>query len=272
MPYQKVKEYYDSLASTYDKKYENPAMDHMRRVESEVIEQYLDNVESILDIGCGTGLYALALGKRGYRVLATDISYEMIKVAASKADSLELGSKITFLQHDIGKQLPSEEKFDLAISMFGALNHVESLEKAFQNIGDVLLPGGCLIFTVANNLSLHRLRTARRTHRFTDVLGGKYPKTSEFYVREVKKRLWTRYYTREEVITLLKKSSFKVEKIGGIFLFIKPQYHSSEYNLSREKEVLMWLERKTRWGFPINFFSEYLTFVCKRSGASGIFS
>ena len=69
MPYQEVKEYYDSLALTYDKKYENPAMNHMRRIESEVIEKYLNNVESIIDIGCGTGLYALILGKRGYRVL-----------------------------------------------------------------------------------------------------------------------------------------------------------------------------------------------------------
>lgn len=256
------------MAPTYDKKYENPAMHHMRRVESEVIEQYLDNVESIVDIGCGTGLYALALGKRGFRVVATDISYEMIKLAASKADSLELGSKIAFLQHDIEKQLPGEEKFDLAISMFGALNHVESLEKALQSIGNVLLRDGRLIFTVANNLSLHRLRTARRIHRFADAIGGKYPKTSEFYVREVKKRLWTRYYTRKEVRDLLRKSRFKVERIGGIFLFIKPQYHNLEYNLSRKEEILMWLERKTRWGFPINFFSEYLIFVCKRSDSS----
>lgn len=262
MPYQKVKEYYDSLASAYDKKYDNPAMNHMRRIESEVIEQYLDNVKSIVDIGCGTGLYALALGKRGYNVLATDISYEMIKVAKLKAESLGLQNEITLLQHDIEKQLIIEKKFDLAISMFGALNHVESLKKAFKNIKDVLTPGGHFIFTIANSESLHRFRTAHKNHRLTDMVHGTYPKTSEFYVREAKKKLWTRYYTREEVKTLL-KSNFEIEKIGGIFLFVKPQYHNVKYSVSKKKEVVMRLERTMRWVFPVNFYSEYLLIVCK---------
>lgn len=266
MPSQKVKDYYDSLAQRYDEKYENLAMRHMRRIESEVIEHYLNHVESIIDIGCGTGLYALALGKRGYTVLATDISHEMIRRAASKASTLGSEIKITFLQHDIETQLDSKKKFDLAISMFGALNHVESLEKALQNIGDVLSPGGHLIFTIANDLSLRRLRIARKGHRFTDAVQGKYSKTSEFYVREAQKTLWTRYYTRKEVKDILRKCSFHVEKIGGIFLLVKPQYHSdSDNNLSRRLKIFMWLERKTRWLVPASFFSEYLIFVCRRN-------
>jgi len=265
MPYQEVKEYYDSLALTYDEKYENPAMNHMRRIESEVIEQYLNNVESIIDIGCGTGLYALILGKRGYRVLAMDISDEMIQLAASKAEPVGLDTKITFLQHDIEKKLGNEEKFDLAISMFGALNHVESLKKALQNIGDLLLPGGYLIFTIANDLSLHRLGVARRNHGLTNMIEGKYPKISEFYVREVKKRLWTRYYTRKEVRELLKKCHFTVEKVGGIFFLVRPQYHNAIHHISRKQEKAMRIERKMKWLFPVNFLSEYLIFVCKRS-------
>lgn len=195
--------------------------------------------------------------------MGIDISHQMVGVAVSKVH--DPSGRVAFLQHNIEERLTTDERFDLAISMFGLLNHVESLEKTLENIGNVLSPRGCLIFTVANYSSLRRLFAAARTLRFTDMLQGKLPKTEEFYVREVKKRLWTQYYNVREVKKLLRKSNFKTEKVGGIFFLLKPHYHHDSGELTRSKKTLMQLERKMKWTFPINRFSEYLIFVCRRN-------
>ena len=41
-------------------------------------------VETILDVGCGTGNHAYILAKRGYRVTGIDLSPEMINAAKRK--------------------------------------------------------------------------------------------------------------------------------------------------------------------------------------------
>jgi ubiquinone/menaquinone biosynthesis C-methylase UbiE len=261
-----VREYYDSLAYKYDEKYENVTMSHMRHVESEVIRQYArDDLETVVDIGCGTGLHALVLGEKGHRVVGMDISGEMVKMATSKAKFLGLQDTVQFIQWDIENTLPGNPTFDLAISMFGALNHVESLERAFSNVKRILSPNGRFVFTAANYFSIYRLIKAGKSRRLTEMMRGDYPRTSKFFVSEVGKNLWTQYYTRSEIERDLRLSGFEVEKKGGILFFIKPQYHNSRDHLSKKRRILMHLERKTKWMFPVSYFSEYLLFVCRNS-------
>lgn len=57
------------------------------RKEIAFIEQthLLDGVSSILDVGCGTGALACALGERGYLVTGVDPVAGMIRIARKKA-------------------------------------------------------------------------------------------------------------------------------------------------------------------------------------------
>lgn len=77
-------------------------------------------VKTLLDIGCGTGEFAAELRKRGYHVVAIDVSPEMIastKETLKKASLQEdetLVAKVCAGQ-DIGKEF-SENSFDFVIS------------------------------------------------------------------------------------------------------------------------------------------------------------
>ena len=76
---------YDALAASYDGlmadgSYRRRAAFLARRLRKSPIP-----VETVLDLGCGTGTIACLLAKKGYQVLAADGSEEMLTQAAAKA-------------------------------------------------------------------------------------------------------------------------------------------------------------------------------------------
>lgn len=110
----------------------------------------------ILELNCGTGEDAIWFAQKGWNVLATDVSVEMVAVARVKADIQLSGSSIIGRKPrfqvcsfaDLG-QLP-EGNFDLIFSNFGGLNCVspKELEKLGEVIFQKLKPGGKFVAVV----------------------------------------------------------------------------------------------------------------------------
>lgn len=84
--------------------------------------------KSILDIGCGSGVYSIELARRGARrVLGLDFSEPMLAIARRSAESAGLASAIDFrrgefLAHDFGA-----ETFDVSIAM-GVFDYLEEAQ------------------------------------------------------------------------------------------------------------------------------------------------
>ena len=76
---------YDALASSYD----GLMADGSYRKRADWLERLFRKsripVHSVLDLACGTGTIACLLAQRGYEVIATDGSVEMLTQAAGKA-------------------------------------------------------------------------------------------------------------------------------------------------------------------------------------------
>jgi toxoflavin synthase len=97
---------------------------------------------SVLDVGCGTGLYPRELRRRGAaKVVGVDISEEMIKVARAHEASESLG--ISYLVQDVA-ELGVIGSFDLALGIY--LLHyapsVDLLRRMCRNIASNVKPGG----------------------------------------------------------------------------------------------------------------------------------
>ena len=84
--------------------------------------------KSILDIGCGSGVYSIELAKRGARrVLGLDFSEPMLEIARRSASEAGVGGALEFrraefLAHDFGA-----EAFDVAIAM-GVFDYLEDAQ------------------------------------------------------------------------------------------------------------------------------------------------
>jgi ubiquinone/menaquinone biosynthesis C-methylase UbiE len=104
-------------------------------------------VETVLDLGCGTGGHAIPLATRGYNVTGVDISSEMLERATSKVASLGLSNKVRFLQSDLS-ELKLEEKYDTVVCMFAVLSYQVSNKKlldTFKAVRAHLKPGGIFV-------------------------------------------------------------------------------------------------------------------------------
>jgi SAM-dependent methyltransferase len=100
----------------------------------------------LLDLGCGTGLHALAFARQGWNVAGIDLSHEMI--ASAKARAAQAGLSIPFRQGDVRETGP-ERDYDAVVSLFHVASYQTSrdaLAAMFRTAHAALKPGGIFFF------------------------------------------------------------------------------------------------------------------------------
>jgi ubiquinone/menaquinone biosynthesis C-methylase UbiE len=197
-PFATIAEAFSRTAEKYDSFSEDHP--HLSRMRSKVythVARWLPPGSRILELNAGTGIDAVALAQRGYKVHATDIARGMLERLAGKIDRLNLGDRIT-LQECSFTNLAGMQggPYDALFSDLGGLNCIPDLTPVIETIPGVLRPGGvvtwvlmppvCLwelgmIFTGQVRLALRRFaRHGTRSH-----LEGLYFNVYYFTPRQV---------------------------------------------------------------------------------------
>lgn len=99
--------------------------------------------DSVLELGCGTGTTALRLAPAVERIVATDLSQEMIAIAREKL-ALDGMHNVSFEVGTIDDRRWGEAAFD-AVLAFSVLHLVSPLPDVLRAIHRVLRPGGLFI-------------------------------------------------------------------------------------------------------------------------------
>jgi len=108
----------------------------------EVLKQISWKGKKVLDVGCGTGLFAYNAAKRGAFVLGIDFSTEAIDIANSQYTHKNL----KFQSMDVNE---IKEKFDVIVSN-GTLEHMDNPLKSLKLFKKHLTTNGCIITTSPN--------------------------------------------------------------------------------------------------------------------------
>lgn len=91
------------------------------------IEQNLDGIKTILDVGCGQGRFAIPLAKRGFSITCLDISPVILDMARNKAKGIK---NITFIEGNaVDLSQFADRSFDLVLTMDGAISFCGSEAK-----------------------------------------------------------------------------------------------------------------------------------------------
>jgi SAM-dependent methyltransferase len=104
----------------------------------------------VIDVGCGEGRYARALGAMGYRVTGVDLSAAMLQAAA--AASADLPGSPTYVRCDM-REIPFFEQFDGAVSLFTSFGYFDDRVEDLRQLTAIhraLVPGGRFVVDVGN--------------------------------------------------------------------------------------------------------------------------
>lgn len=196
------------MYSEYAKQYDLAVQDNIYNAHFErpSLQALLNHVKdcNILDLGCGTGIYAEYLFSQGAKsVTCIDYSEEMIDLVKSK-----FGDKVTAYAHDLSLGLPDEKSNSADVIVCPlVLHYLEDLSFIFKEAHRVLKPKGYMVF------STH--------HPFADF---EYSLSGNYFERELVSQEWNtvgkpvqvKFYRRSlsEISNAITSSGLCITKIS----------------------------------------------------------
>lgn len=202
---------FDSIAADYDKLWSDTDAGYwQRKAACDSIQPLFAPGHHVLDLGCGTGVDAIALQARGVKVSAVDASAEMVRLA--------------WLKGVAARQLAAEHldqldgSFDGAISNFGVLNCVPDLRATARQLARLVNRGGHLALCLMGKLC------AWETAHY--LLSGQFRKAiRRWSLQPVQTSLGIEvWYPSVFKISQALSPEFRLRYWKGIGIFVPPSY------------------------------------------------
>lgn len=154
----KSSRFWDKRSKVFDEqvlsKYENAYKKTIKRSIP-----FLNEEDTMLEIGCGTGIATITLADYVKRITAIDISEEMMLQAAEKAKE-KRKENITFQQKDLMELCAEPESYDV-VAAYNVLLYMKNQDKVLEKIYEILKPGGIFLSAtdcLGRNLSRDSVR------------------------------------------------------------------------------------------------------------------
>ena len=184
---------------------------------------------SILDLGCGPGLYLERLAEMGHRCTGIDFSENSIAYASKQAK--EKGLEINYIHKDY-LHLDMDRQFDLILLIYTDIGVLFPGERdaLLEKVHRALKPGGIFIFDVLNDKHLGEKFPESQSWSFEFngfwnpepylelVSGYHYPENRVFLKQHTildetdqvrNYRFWTHYFAPDEVKGILSSAGFR---------------------------------------------------------------
>jgi len=180
----------------------------------QVIDEYLHALElrgneSVLDLGCGTGVIARAFASRaGFTgsITAIDISPYLVEIGRCLASEEGLAGKIDFLSGDAHSIVEMQAQFDVVV-MHTLVSHVVDPATVWQEARRLLRPNGRIVVFDGDFDSLTYATDAPDGGAHTDRLQAKAGHTQGRVMRAMPRLFatsgfqleWTRAYVAADI-------------------------------------------------------------------------
>lgn len=148
---QELTKFAQDASSWWD--YEGPfkPLHDINPLRLDYVEQCVDGVHglTVLDVGCGGGIFAEALARAGAKVTALDLVEESLEVA--RLHQLDAGLTIDYRLQSVEQHLASEgpEQYDL-VTCLEMLEHVPNPAQIVGAVAQLVKPGGSVIMSTLN--------------------------------------------------------------------------------------------------------------------------
>lgn len=259
---------FSAVARDYDASFTDTSVGRLQREQVwHWLTQNIIGTPAVLELNCGTGADALWMAQRGWQVLATDISPEMVQVTAEKVHRAGLQKMVTTRVcgfSEIGQL--SEAPFDLIFSNFGGLNCTspQSLETLWTNLLDKLKPGGQFVFVVMGRFcaweTLYFLLKMNPKQAFRRLRRGAVVARLD---QNTSVDTW--YYSPSDIASRFPTAG-SLSKAQPIGFWLPPSYLDPFFTKwPRLLRVLHWLEKNASASWLAGASDHYLLCITKAS-------
>jgi len=169
--------------------------------------------KTVLDIGCGNGLYILAFTDLAKETIGVDIRQEAL--AEATKNKVQLGRDTEFIRAT-AENLPLRDLTFDTVLLVEVLEHVQSQQKTLEEVNRVLKGGGYLLIYVPNKLHPldgHGLRVGRRSLNIP--YGLPFFSWWPQFIRKKFER--ARIYTKAQITRLVETHGFIVKAVDYMY-------------------------------------------------------
>jgi ubiquinone/menaquinone biosynthesis C-methylase UbiE len=241
MPYrQTIAQAYDAgVEEEYNRLTENPLREAEYQLIVELLDEYIPDGSTIIDIGSGPGRYAEHLLQRNCKVGVVDLSAKSLKAFSDRMENTQCQSNIVFNQVSCATRLDwiADHSAD-AILLMGPLYHLITEEHrtvALAHCHRILKPGGYL-FSVF--LSPFPTTIPPSLHPSKDHFSGNNPIThTSFMGFQVPQfRCWP-----NEAKSIMSANNFetlRIRNIDGTASFLPDSHWEGSWPEQMKKELI----------------------------------
>ncbi len=201
---------FDNFANKYDKWFETPEGRKVKELELDLLLQFVNPSpgEKMLEVGIGTGLFALEFAKRGMIVFGVEPSDKMREIAEKRGFTVKKGT---------GESIPFEDNsFDVVLAMT-SMEFSKEPQRFVSEMKRVAKCGGRVVIAVLNLLSLYGIERRMRGLFEETVFKDAH------------------FYTYWELEKLLAKNFGRVEISSSVFFPPNPSERVLQYADKLEK-------------------------------------
>jgi SAM-dependent methyltransferase len=235
-----MKEYYkEDLAYIHDVGFSDYCLKSAPGI-LKILQKNNINTGLVVDLGCGSGLWAQELVKFGYQAIGIDISPAFIDIARHRVPEAEFLVDSLF-NAEIPPCNAVTSIGECLNYLFDSENDNQRLVELFRRIHRALTPGGVFIFDIATP---HQVSAETTTKGFTEgedwiVLVEKEEKQEILTRRIITFRRCGEHYRRDEevhhqqlykatdIVQALDQIGFRVETLKGYGEFNLPLNHAA---------------------------------------------
>ena len=200
---------FDNIAETYD------LLNHLLSIRmhliwrKKAIKKLKNNPKKILDIGTGTGDFAISAAKyTNAKIIGVDLSENMMAIGKKKVHKKKLNNRILFKKADAEKLPFKDDLFDVITAGF-VIRNFENIEKGLSELYRVLKKNGDLLILEP---SLPSKKPLKQIYNFyfsiiLPIIGNKISKDKNAY--EYLNKSVKKFSSKEKFIKRLKLIGFK---------------------------------------------------------------
>lgn len=201
---------FDVIAPDYDASWTAAPIGMSQRLAVwERIDSLFQPGQFVLDLGCGTGADALHFESLGVNIYGVDSSVNMVGIARMR------GISAGYISIEELHQIPA--RFDGALSNFGALNCVSSLDGVAASLAGKVCAGGYVALCFIGSFC------AWETCYY--ILRGQFGRAFRRLHSRTRSSLGVDvfYFSRRRILSAFRKH-FRLVGTYGIGLFVPPSY------------------------------------------------